>query len=327
MDWSQVEFSELSNAVYFLIPLLVLITLVFAYRKRDRIIEQLQWGLEYKFKILKPALIVLGLGLIVFSLLGPQVLEGYQEVEQKGLDIYLVVDTSKSMLAQDVKPSRLQRAKKGIQQLIDSLDGDRVGFIPFSSDAYIQMPLTSDYHLAKMFLEVIDTGMIAGGGTDIAAAINLAKNSFDRSAQGEKVIVIFSDGEVHNPEGIKAARKIKNTKIYTVGVGTKQGGLIPQYNAQGEKVGYKKDNTGQYVNSKLKQATLEKIAGQGSGRFYRLDLQNRAIDRLIEQISQLQKRKLGTDRIKKFRQLYQYFLGAGLLLLLIGYFLPERGEK
>lgn len=327
MDWSQVEFSRLGDTVYFLIPLLVLITLVFAYRKRDKIIKHLQWGLEYKFKILKPTLVVLGLGLIVCSLLGPQVLKGYQKVEQKGLDIYIAIDTSQSMLARDVKPSRLQRAKKGIEELIDSLDGDRVGFIPFSSDAYIQMPLTNDYHLAKMFLEVIDTGMIAGGGTDIASAIKLAKNSFDRSAQGEKVIVIFSDGETHNPAGIKAAQNMKNTKLYTVGVGTEKGGLIPQYNAQGEKVGYKKDNTGQYVNSKLNQATLEKIAQQGSGRFYRLDLKNRAIDKLIQQISQLQKRKLGTDKIKKFKQLYQYFLGVGLLLLLIGYFLPERGEN
>jgi len=327
MEWSQIEFSELGNAVYFFIPVLALITLIFAYRKRDKIINQLQWGLKYRFKVLKTTFIILGLGLIVFSLLGPQVLKGHQEVEQKGLDIYIAVDTSQSMLAQDVKPSRLQRAKRGIQQLIDSLDGDRVGFIPFASDAYVQMPLTSDYHLAKMFLEVIDTAMIAGGGTDIDSAINLAQKSFDRSAQGKKVIVVFSDGEAHNAEGIKAVKKTKDTKIYTIGVGTKKGGLIPQYNQQGEKVGYKKDDSGQYVNSKLEQATLEKIAQQGTGNFYRLDLQNQTIDKLINQIAQLEKRNLGTDRIEKFRQLYQYFLAAGLLFFMVGYFLAERGES
>ena len=187
------------------------------------------------------------------------------------------------------------------------------------------MPLTSDYRLAKMFLEVIDTDMIAGGGTNIAAALDLAQDSFDRSAQGEKVIIIFSDGETHNRAGIQTAQKLKDTKVYTIGVGTKEGALIPEYNAQGAKIGYKKDRTGQYVNSKLNQSALEKIAQQGKAQFYRLDLQNQAIEELIREIAQLEQREFGRDKIKKFKQLYQYFLAAGLILFIVGYFLPERG--
>ncbi|MFO7819114.1 MAG: VWA domain-containing protein [Halanaerobacter sp.] len=325
MEWSKFEFGQLGNLIYFLIPVLVLIILILAYRKRDKIIKQLEWGLNYRYKILKIVLVCLGLGLIVFSLLGPQVLEGYQEVEEKGLDIYLCVDTSKSMLAQDVEPSRLKRVQRGVEQLLNSLDGDRVGLIPFASDAYVQMPLTSDYRLAKMFLEVIDTNMIAGGGTNIASALELAQESFDRSAQGEKVIIIFSDGETHNSEGVQAAQNLENTRVYTVGVGTKKGALIPEYNAQGEKVGYRKDSAGQHVNSKLNQAALEKIAQQGEAEFYRLDLQNQAVEKLIREIAQLEEREFSRDKIKKFKQLYQYFLAAGLILFIVGYFLPERG--
>ncbi len=269
-------------------------------------------------------MITLGLSLIVVALLSPQLLTGYKEVEKEGLDIYVLLDISKSMRVEDVQPNRLKRAKKSIEQLINSLSGDRIGLVPFSSGAYIQLPLTSDYRLAKMFLEVIEPEMIAGGGTDIGAALELARDSFDRSAQGEQVVVVFSDGETHNSGVVDTAQQITDARIYTVGVGTEQGGLVPEYNQQGKKIGYKKNKAGKRVTSRLQPAVLQRIARGSQGSYYHAQLDGKAVDKLIDSLSQLQRGKLGTEKVKQFKKIYQYFLGLGLLLLLAGYLLPER---
>lgn len=324
MKLSELEFSNLDNLIYFLVPIIVLVILIFAYQKRDRIIKALRLNIEYKFKIIKPSLIVIGIILITVSLLGPQILKGHREVEKEGLDIYILIDVSKSMLAQDVKPNRLARTKKSIESLLNSLQGDRVGFIPFSSDAYIQMPLTDDYYLAELFLEVIDTDMIAGGGTNIASAINLAQKSFDKSSQGDRVILIFSDGEEGNRKGVATAKESKEVKIYTVAMGTKKGALIPEYDSNGNRSGYKRDQSGNYVNSKLNPVGLEKIAQAGDGRFYLSTIEGNEIDKLVDDISRLKRDKSRKDKVKKFSKIYQYFLGSGLLIFLIGYFLDER---
>jgi Ca-activated chloride channel family protein len=323
-----VEFTNIKNSIYFLIPILVLITLILAYQKRNGIIKALSFDIDYRFKVIKPTLMTMGILLIAFSLLNPQILKGYQEVEKSGLDMYLLIDISKSMLAEDIKPNRLERTKKSIENLIDSLEGDRVGFIPFSSDSYVQMPLTDDYDLAKMFLEVMDTDMIAGGGTNIASALKLAKESFDESAKGDKVVVIFSDGEEHNQSGIEVAENLGKVKVYTVGVGTEDGALIPEYDSQGNRVGYKRDQSGKYVNSKLNISSLREIAESGGGKSYLVSLIGDEIEQLIDDISKLKRDKYSKDKIKKFIKIYQYFLATGLFLFLLGYLLPEwRGLK
>ncbi|WP_018247441.1 VWA domain-containing protein [Orenia marismortui] len=320
------EFSKLDNIVYLIIPFLALIILILGYRKRDNIIKYFNFKAIYRFKIAKTILIVLGIILIAFSLLDPQIFRGYKEVEKKGLDIYILLDTSKSMLAEDIKPNRLFRMKKSIEKVLNSLQGDRVGFIPFASDAYIQMPLTDDYDLAKMFLEVIDTDMIAGGGTNIAAGLDLAQESFDKSAKGDKVILIFSDGEEHNQGAVRVAKEIENEKIYTIGLGTKEGALIPEYSDSGQKIGYKKDQVGNYVNSKLNINSLQEIAKVGAGKFYLSTLKGDEIDHLIDNILKLKRQEYRKDKIKKFTKIYQYFLGTGILIFLIGYFLKERSD-
>jgi len=323
-----VEFSNTDNYIFFLIPILVLITLILAYQKRNTIIQALSFNIDYRFKVIKPTLMILGVILIAFSLLGPQILKGYQEVEKSGLDIYILIDTSKSMLAEDIKPNRLARTKKSIENLLNSLRGDRVGFIPFASDSYVQMPLTDDYDMAKMFLEVIDTDMIAGGGTNIASALKLAKKSFDESAKGDRVVIIFSDGEEHNQSGIEVAQNLEGVKVYTVGVGTKDGALIPEYDSQGDRIGYKRNQSGKYVNSKLNISSLKEIAQQGKGKSYLASLTGNEIKQLINDISKLKRDKYTKDKVKKFTKIYQYFLAIGLLFLLLGYFLPEwRGLK
>jgi Ca-activated chloride channel family protein len=138
-------------------------------------------NIKIKLKAIRSVLIIAGLCFMVFSLMGPQRFQGFAEVKKTGMDIYVLIDTSKSMLVEDVQPNRISRAKKIIENILNNLKGDRIGFIPFSSGAYIQMPLTDDYQLAGMFLDVIDTNMIGGGGTNIGAAISLANDSFKRT--------------------------------------------------------------------------------------------------------------------------------------------------
>lgn len=307
----------------------MIIFLIMAYRKKERILNSINLKIKNRYKLIRVVLITIGIVLIVFSLLGPQVFKGYQEVKKEGLDIYILLDTSKSMLSEDIKPSRIERAKNIVDKILDSLEGDRIGFIPFSSDAYIQMPLTNDYQLARMFLNVLDTDMIAGGGTDIAAAINLAAGSFQRSAQGDKVVLIISDGEEHDNSSLDTVKAIddENIRIFTIGIGTEKGGLIPVFNPQGRKEGYKKDQQGEYVISRLQSDILKQLAQAGRGSYFQITMAGQEIDSVIDKISSLKGGQYKTDRIRKFTQLYQYFLGAGLLLFIIGYLLFERREK
>lgn len=309
----------------------MIILLIMAYRKKERILMAINLQIKNRFKFIPVVLITIGIVLIVFSLLGPQVFKGYLEVEKEGLDIYVLFDTSKSMLSEDIKPSRIERAKNIAEKILDSLEGDRIGFIPFSSDAYIQMPLTDDYQLARMFLNVVDTDMIAGGGTDIAAAIKLAAGSFKRSAQGDKVLLIISDGEENDNDNdsldtVKAIDD-ENIRIFTIGIGTEKGGLIPVFNPQGRKEGYKKDQQGEYVISRLQSEILKQLAQAGRGSYFQATMAGEEIHSVIDKMSSLKGAQYKTDRIRKFTQLYQYFLGTGLFLFIAGYLLFERREK
>ena len=246
------EFKNTILTLYLILPVLGLIIYIMAYRKKERIMTMLKMSANTRFKFTRIVLSVLALCFIVFSLMGPQILKGNTEVNKTGLDIYFLIDTSTSMLVQDIEPDRISRAKKIIESLISQLKGDRIGFIPFTSSAYVQMPLTDDYQMAGMYLEVMDTQMIGGGGTDIGAAIDLANRSFERTSSADKVIIILSDGEEHGSASVDVLKKINDDrlKIYAVGLGSEKGGLIPVYDATGEKrIDYKKDETGKAINS------------------------------------------------------------------------------
>jgi Ca-activated chloride channel family protein len=269
----------------------------------------------------------IAIGLIVFSLLGPQKLKGLTEVNRKGLDIYVLIDTSKSMLAEDIKPNRISRARKIVENIIDNLEGDRIGFIPFSSSAFVQMPLTDDYDLAKMFLKVIDTDMIGGGGSNVGTAISLADKSFDQTSSADKVVIVLSDGEEHDSNSLEVLKKINddNLKVFTIGIGTDKGGLIPVYDPiTNDVIDYKKDQNGQPVMSKLNSDILKRLASSGDGAYYQSSLTGEEINSLINDIRYLKRDVLKTRKLKRYRLLYQYFLGAGILLFVLAYLIPER---
>jgi len=263
---------------------------------------------------------------MVFSLLGPQTFTGYSEVSKVGMNIYVLMDTSKSMLVSDIKPDRITIAKRIVENLLDNLEGDRIGFIPFASDAYIQMPLTDDYQLARMFLKVMDTDMISGGGTNIAAAIRLAKDSFERTSDADRVILILSDGEEHDDASLGVLKSVTDDKlkIFTIGIGTEKGALVPVYNDAGTVIDYMKDESGNHVVSRLNAETLKKLALDGRGSYYQATLQGTEIPSLINELSSLKRGKLAVEQIRRFKPLYQYFLLPGILLIMLAWFLPER---
>lgn len=315
------------NIFYFIVPIACLFLYIKGYNKKDRILKILRLNTGSGSKFIRISLIVLSLLFIAFSLLGPQTFKDFQEVNKTGLDIYILIDTSKSMLAEDIKPNRISRAKKTAEELINQLKGDRIGFIPYSSASYIQMPLTDDYQLAKMFLSVIDTDMIGGGGTDAGAAIRLASNSFDQTSSVDRVVIILSDGEEHNTDTLDVLKSLKdkNMKVFSIGIGTDKGGLIPVYDDTGkQRTDYKKDSKGQFVMSKLNSDMLVKIAEMGNGTYFQASSFGLEINQFIKDISNLKRDTLKTEKIKRFEEIYQYFLGIGILLFLLVYLLPER---
>lgn len=321
------EFSNTSNYIYAVIPAACLAVMILAARKRDRIIRTLNINASVRFRITRIVLMIAGLIIMCIALMGPQVFAGYTDIQSEGLNIYVLIDTSKSMLVQDVEPDRITRAKRITKAVLDRLDGDRIGFIPFSSDAYIQMPLTSDYEMARMFLDVIDTNMTGTGGTDIGSAVRLAVGSFDRNFSGNRVIIILSDGEEHRTSSLDAVKEIKDDqlRIYTIGIGTTEGGFVPEYDSSNTlMIGYKMDSNFETVVSRLRPELLKKLAAAGKGAYWQATADGAETDNLVKEISKLKRDAFEIKRIRNYEQVYQYFLGAGLLFVLASYLLPER---
>lgn len=324
---SNFEFKYPGNIGFFALAIAAAIFFAMAFQKKERIMGLLRLTFKVRLKALRTLLLFLSLGLMAFSLIGPQAFVGYSQAQKTGIDIYVLMDTSKSMLVQDIMPDRISIAKKIISDLLDQLEGDRIGFIPFASDAYIQMPLTDDYPLARMFLDVMDTDMISGGGTNLASAIRLANASFDAATSADRVILIISDGEEHDQASQRALEGITDEKvrIYTIGVGTEMGGLVPVYGSDGRTiVDYMKDESGNPATSRLNADTLKALSEKGGGAYYRASAQGVEIKPFLDELNGLERKEHVTDRVRMFNQLYQYFLGPAILLFLIVWFIPER---
>ena len=251
-----------------------------------------------------------------------------EEVKREGIDLYIAVDVSNSMNAQDIVPSRLDRSKQAINKLISELRGDRLGVIVFADKAFVQLPITTDYGAAKMFLASINTNSVASQGTAIGEAINLAMNSF-ADDERSKAIVIISDGEDHeNEAAMNAAREAakKGIKIYTIGMGLPDGSPIPEYNQYGRMTGYKKDKSGNTIVTRLDEDMLRRIADAGSGMYVRANNSNVGLEKIYEDISKMDKTEIETQVFTDYEDQFQWFVGAGIILLLLLVF-TSSGKK
>lgn len=242
-----------------------------------------------------------------------------EKVKREGIDIFLCVDISNSMHAEDIAPNRLERSKQAINKLISKLGGDRIGVIVFAGNAYVQLPITTDYSAAKMFLSTVETNLIPAQGTEIGRAIELAIKSFGEN-EHNKAIVIISDGEDHeNGDAVKAAQDAAKhgIKIYTIGMGLDEGAPIPLYNQYGKRTGYKKDKEGNVVITKLDDNILRQLAEIGDGIYVRASNSNVGLDKIYDDISKAKKSEIEAKVFTDYNDQFQWFIGAAIILLII----------
>ena len=293
---------------------------------QKELLNELLSRLDYRKRLLKSALMVLAISFMLFALMRPQWGFHWEEVKRKGVDILVALDTSKSMLAEDVKPSRLERSKLAIKDLLRNLKGDRIGLIAFSGSAFLQCPLTLDYGGFLLSLDNTDTDAIPKGGTSITSAIREALRSYEGAQKKYKVLVIITDGEDHEGDPVQAAEEAKKEgiKIYCIGIGTKEGELIPVTDETGQK-SFLKDNQGNVVKSRLDEASLQKIALNTGGVYVRATNAEFGLDLIYrEKIAKMEKRELDAKMNKHYEERFQIFLWLALFLLVIGYFISDN---
>jgi len=266
---------------------------------------------------LKEAMIIAGICFAVFALMRPQWGFHWQELRRRGLDIIVALDTSKSMLATDVKPNRLERSKFAIQDLVKKLSGDRIGLIAFAGSAYLQCPLTVDYDGFLLALDDLDVGTIARGGTSISSAITRALGVFKEGDKKYKVLILITDGEDHEGDVLASAKKAAaaGLKIFCIGIGSSEGELIQVTDQQGKRT-FLKDRAGNVVKTRLNEKILEDIALMTGGMYVRSSGANFGLDTIYQQrLARMEKRDITSQQAKLYHERFQIFVALALLLI------------
>lgn len=315
------EFGNLQNFICLIFPLILLLIMILGMRKRKDILNILKLRNKRRISIIKILLLTLGSVLVVISLLSPQKEIEDEEIEVKGMNIYVIIDTSRSMLTEDVYPNRLEAGKRVLTNLIQSLKGDRVGFIPFSDSAYIQMPLTDDYNITQNYINAIDTTLISGGGTELYQALELAEKSFKEIGSENKTVIVISDGGDFDKKSLDFVKENK-IDVYSIGVGTKEGNVIPEY-LNGVKRGFIKDESGSAVISKLNSDFLQKISNENNGKYYEVNNLVDTSKNFVNDTINLERKNQRNEKTKNYEKYFQYPLALGILFILIGYLLKE----
>ncbi|MCO5045401.1 MAG: VWA domain-containing protein [Kiritimatiellae bacterium] len=319
------------KALWLLLPLAVLCIVL--YRRRVRLMRaffaadalaKLATGWRAKRRARRIALWLFAIALLLFSLARPQWGFRWEESTSRGLDILVLLDTSRSMLAQDFKPNRLQQAKWGLRDFTRELRGDRVGLIPFAGAAYLQCPLTIDYAAFLMSLADVRVGMIPRGGTALATALKTAIETFDKQAESDRVLLLITDGEDHEGriENWLPELKEKNIRVYAIGVGSAEGEPLP---AADGGAGFQKDADGKVVLSSLHEDPLRKLSLETGGAFIRAAPGDLGLDALIKQhLSSLTRKETDSRLAKIWEERAGWFIGLALCALALESAVRER---
>jgi Ca-activated chloride channel family protein len=311
---------------------------VWAQKKRKRAMEhfadtgllhELTRSVNKKGRTLRIVCILTAVFLIIISLMRPQWGFEWQEVRRSGLDILIAIDTSRSMLAEDVKPNRLERSKLAVKDLIKKLRGDRIGLIAFSGSAFLQCPLTVDYSGFHLSLDDLSPGTIPKGGTAITSAIRVALDSYEGGMKKYKVLVIITDGEDHEGTPLDLAKEAqeKGIKIFTIGIGTKGGELIPLTDEAGRRT-FLKDRSGNVVKTRLDEETLREIALNTGGSYVKATGAEFGLELIYdEKLSKMEQREIENKMIKKYDERFQIPLILALLIIGLELFINERREE
>lgn len=320
--------------ILYLLLTLPLLAILFHYgrgRRRAKIREfgdpELITRLMPEVSNRRPALkfytMLLAAAFIILALARPQSGARKQKVKRAGVETVIALDISNSMLAEDVRPSRLMKAKKLISRLVDTFDGDKVGLIVFAGEAYTQLPITTDYVSAKMFLDAISPSLIQAQGTDIAAAIDLGMKSFTPQSGVGRAIIVITDGENHEGGAVEAAKKAaeKGIRIFVLGIGSPQGSPIPEEEGSGD---FRKDNQGKVIITKLNEQMCAEIARAGEGAYIRVDNTNSAEKALNSEIAKLSKQDVESEVFTDYEEQYSVFAWAALILLILEMMILNR---
>ena len=328
---------QFEDKIYFyflaIIPVVLLLFLWNLYWKRKKQKEYGDLHLVKKlspeksvFKpILKMSFILLALASLIIGLVNPKMGSKLETVKREGIDIVFAIDVSKSMLAEDVAPNRLDKTKQIVTQIINQLGSDRIGIVAYAGSAFPVLPITTDYGVAKMFLQSMNTDMVSSQGTSLDQAIELSTGFFEEGSATNKLIILISDGEDHS-EGIESAIELatkNNTKILTIGVGTEKGGPIP-IKRNGVVQSFKRDRNDEVVITKFNEATLKQIAKATKGDYISGDQTKKVLEFVKNALDNIEKTEFETTQFADFKSQFQWFLGIAFVLLFLDIFLLER---
>jgi len=282
-----------------------------------------------KYKVGIKFLLVIGaIAFLVLGLANPQIGTKLEEVKREGVDIMIALDVSNSMKAEDIKPNRLESAKREISRMLEKLQNDRIGIIVFGGESYLHLPLTADYSAARLILSTVDVDVVPIQGTAVGSSIKLAMKSFVAGEKKHKVIIVITDGENHEDDAISAAKDAREegSFVHTIGMGSPDGAPIPIYQnpASAGPVGFKQDREGKIVLTKLDEAGLQQIADAGGGKYIRATTQQDELDAILKDIESMEKKEFGAKVFTEYEDRFQYFLSAALFLLAMEFFISER---
>ncbi len=278
--------------------------------------------------IVKLVFFLFGLSFLILSLVNPKMGTKLKTFKREGVDVVFALDVSKSMLAEDIAPNRLEKAKQIISKIIDNLGSDRVGIIIYAGNAYPLLPITTDHAAAKMFLQNANPDMVSSQGTAINEALNLAKTYYNNDEQTNRFLIVISDGEDHQEETKQIAENFgdEGIKMYTIGVGTEKGQRIP-IKLNGSLIGYKKDSKGETVITRRNPTILQEIAEASNGAYIDGNKTNTPVDAINSIIANAQKSEFETTQFSDYKDQFQWFIGIGLLFLILDVFLFDKKTK
>ncbi|MGJ8735466.1 VWA domain-containing protein [Zobellia laminariae] len=332
---------QLDEKIYFyllaIIPvIIVLFALLQIWKKRTQkkfaetpLLKRLSPDKSNFKSSLKLLFFLLGITFLILGLVNPKIGTKLETVKREGVDVVFAVDVSKSMLAEDIAPNRLEKAKRLVSEIINQLASDRIGIIAYAGQAFPQLPITTDYGAAKMFLQSMNTDMLTSQGTAINEAINLATTYYNDEEQTNRVLFIISDGEDHSEGDTKdAVEKAleEGIQIFTIGVGKPKGAPIP-IKRNGVVESLKKDSQGEVVITKLNEDVLIDIADDGDGEYIDGSNTEVAVERIKELLQQMDKKEFEAKQFAEFKDQFQWFLGIGLLFLLLDIFVLDKRTK
>jgi Ca-activated chloride channel family protein len=316
-----------------ILPILVVVFLYNLYWKRKKqrefgsveLIKQLTPGKSVFKSVLKCVILILAFACLIIALVNPKIGTKTETVKREGIDIVFAVDVSKSMLTEDIAPNRLDKTKQIISQVINELGNDKIGVVAYAGSAFPVLPLTTDYGVAKMFVQSMNPGMVSSQGTSLEDAIKMSESYFDKESKTSKLVILISDGEDHSEGAKNTAEEARKAglKILTIGVGTAKGGPIP-LKRNGIVESFQRDRQNEVVISKLNEASLQEIAKITEGKYINGRSTKEVVDFVKNALENIEKTEFESTQFTDFNSQFQWFLGFGMLLLFVDIFLLEK---